>query len=164
MLNDLSRTASRMSSGDRGSSYVQDEIFDTSTGFLPKQEKDPNKLKDFYREFGDAINANKVKKSQAGHQDVNLHDILRDLHFIGKNTFKNLQIQQDQGTEFTAISSDVVQQQSFKFRIQINTEIHYYNEQSKEDSLKNLFKLLCGIMNLGLKQRGKNPMNDEFLK
>jgi hypothetical protein len=33
-----------------------------------------------------------------------------------------------------------------------------------DDAVKNLFKILCGVMNMRLKQRGFNQMDDKILK
>ena len=32
-----------------------------------------------------------------------------------------------------------------------------------DDTVKNLFKVLCGVMNMPLKQRGANPIDDKVL-
>jgi hypothetical protein len=34
----------------------------------------------------------------------------------------------------------------------------------KDEVTKNLFKVLCGILNLRLMQRGLNPLDDKLLK
>lgn len=39
---------------------------------------------------------------------------------------------------------------------------HYSGE--KDEITKNLFKILCGILNLRLMQRGLNPLDDKILK
>jgi|TARA_B110000305_G_C19329028_1_gene582976 hypothetical protein len=33
-----------------------------------------------------------------------------------------------------------------------------------DDAVKNLFKVLCGVMNMRLKQRGFNPMDEKILR
>lgn len=35
--------------------------------------------------------------------------------------------------------------------------------ENTDDVVKNLFKILCGIMNMPLKQRGLNPLEDQVL-
>ena len=35
--------------------------------------------------------------------------------------------------------------------------------QISEEFTKNLFKILCGIMNMRLKQRNNNPLNNKIL-
>jgi hypothetical protein len=37
------------------------------------------------------------------------------------------------------------------------------SRQVGDDSIKNLFKVLCGVMNMPLKQRGVNPIDDKVL-
>jgi hypothetical protein len=39
---------------------------------------------------------------------------------------------------------------------------HYSGE--KDEITKNFFKILCGILNLRLMQRGLNPLDDKILK
>lgn len=61
-----------------------------------------------------------------------------------------------EGTESTALSTQGVRVQKNKFVLTLRSEIQHFDEHTKEDVLKNLFKILCGIMNMGLKQRGIN--------
>jgi len=42
--------------------------------------------------------------------------------------------------------------------------VQLFDEHTKEDVLKNLFKILCGITNMGLKQRGINMVDTIILK
>lgn len=87
-----------------------------------------------------------------------------DLHLIGPNTEENLERQALEGTESTAISTENVKLQRQKFVLPLRNEIQHFDEHTKEDVLKNLFKILCGIMNMSLKQRGINIIDTQILK
>lgn len=121
------------------------------------------KLKDLYKEFCDSINNNKQKNYR--HQnDICLHDVISDMHLIGPDTDDNLQRQVTEGTENTAISTENVKVQKQKFLLPLRNEAQHFDEHAKEDVLKNLFKILCGIMNMGLKQRGINMIDTQILR
>lgn len=64
----------------------------------------------------------------------------------------------------TAISTDTVRAQKAKFAIPLRSDVQQFDEHTKEDVLKNLFKILCGIMNMGLRQRGINLIDNKILK
>lgn len=74
-----------------------------------------------------------------------------DLHLIGPDTETNLERQATEGTEVTAISTDNVRVQRAKFALPLRSNAEQFDEYTKEDVLKNLFKILCGIMNMPLK-------------
>ena len=57
------------------------------------------KLRDMYREFGDAINTNKQRNYQNGQSEVCLHDVLMALHLISPDTEDNLTRQALEGTD-----------------------------------------------------------------
>ena len=143
---------SRMSSGARDE-FPDNNFLGTTPNNVMKGNNGKNsmRLRDLYKEFCDAINSNRQRNSQTYQYEVNLHDVLMDLHLIGPDTEVNLERQATEGTEVTAISTESVRMQRAKFTIQLRSESQYFDEHTKEDVLKNLFKILCGIMNMGLK-------------
>lgn len=104
---------SRMSSGGR------DEL--PENNFMNPATKGTGKnamrLRDMYKEFCDTINLNRQRNTQTQQYEVNLHDVLTDLHLIGPDTDLNLERQALEGTEVTAISTDNVRVQRAKFTI-----------------------------------------------
>lgn len=121
------------------------------------------KLRDLYREFCDAVNTNKQRNYRHQHE-ICLHDVLMDMFLIGPDTDDNLMRQATEGTENTALSTENVRVQKQKFSLPLRTEVQHFDEHAKEDVLKNLFKILCGVMNMGLKQRGINMIDTPILK
>ena len=45
----------------------------------------------------------------------------------------------------------------------VKNDVQYLSGQATDDVVKNLFKILCGIMNMPLKQRGQNQLDDVTL-
>ena len=45
----------------------------------------------------------------------------------------------------------------------IKNDCKYLSGEATDDVVKNLFKILCGIMNMPLKQRGLNQLDDQVL-
>lgn len=72
--------------------------------------------------------------------------------------------QATEGSENTAISTENVRVQKQKFLLPLRNESQHFDEHAKEDVLKNLFKILCGVMNMGLKQRMINMIDTQILK
>ena len=50
-----------------------------------------------------------------------------------------------------------------KLFVQVKVDGNNYSGE-KDEVTKNLFKVLCGILNLRLMQRGLNPLDDKLLK
>lgn len=57
----------------------------------------------------------------------------------------------------------MIQSQKGKYTIPVKNEIRYYTGEPSEDVVKNLFKILCGVMNMRLSQRGINPLDEKIL-
>jgi len=57
----------------------------------------------------------------------------------------------------------VVELQKSKFMIPIKREIKLYTGEPTEDIVRNLFKVLCGVQNMRLSQRGQNPLEERLL-
>ena len=70
---------------------------------------------------------------------MNLLDLMGDLRLIGN----------DNGRRQKAVATSMIKQQRYKFYLPVSTE---YN--ASDDVVKNLFKILCGVMNFRLQQRG----------
>jgi hypothetical protein len=87
-----------------------------------------------------------------------------DLQLVGPDTDDQLERQATEGTEYTALSTENVRVQKQKFVLPLRSEVQMFDEHTKEDVLKNLFKILCGITNMGLKQRGINMVDTIILK
>lgn len=156
---------SRMSSGGRDDFAPPDNMFmnnntNINNNLAKNTGKSAMRLRDMYKEYCDAINMNKQRNSQTFQLEVNLHDVLMDLHLIGPDTDMNLQRQATEGTDVTALSTDNVRVQRGKFGIPLRSNVEHFDDNTKEDVLKNLFKILCGIMNMGLKQRGINIIDN----
>ena len=128
MLNEMSdyeRSASRgrfsrMSSGGRDE--FPENNFNSNMPTAAKGGKSSMKLRDMYKEFCDAINDNRQRNSQTYQYEVNLHDVLMDLHLIGPDTDHNLERQALDGTEYTAISTDNVRVQRGKFTLPLRSD------------------------------------------
>ena len=45
----------------------------------------------------------------------------------------------------------------------VKNDVKYIKGENTDDVVKNLFKILCGIMNMPLKQRNQNPLDDVTL-
>lgn len=78
---------------------------------------------------------------------------------MGNDTKENLMSQAQYGPKFSAVSTGAVYIQKSKFVLPLRTNSDRFEDQNKEDVLKNLFKIFCGIMKMGLKQRGINVMD-----
>lgn len=145
------------------SNGMNNDFPDNNFGGQNFKGNNAGKLKDLYKEFCDSINANKQKNYRHQHE-ICLHDVLMDMLLIGPDTEDNLMRQATDGTENTAISTETVKVQKQKFLLPLRNEAQYFDEHAKEDVLKNLFKILCGVMNMGLKQRGINMLDGQILR
>lgn len=66
---------------------------------------------------------------------------------------------------FHSLLTDIIASQSYKFTIQINKDRSPVRFASAgDDVVKNLFKVCCGIMNMSLRQRGINLLDDVVLE
>jgi predicted PolB exonuclease-like 3'-5' exonuclease len=92
----------------------------------------------FYKEFSKVVKRN----LREGHQ-VYLIDILVDMHFLDSRAINDPNHQLAQ----------LIQQWGQNFMV-FSKSGEYTGES--EDIIKNLFKVLCGIMNFKLQQRGHN--------
>ena len=122
---------------------LEDSNIDQSK--MPEERYNNKTLREFYKEYCGAI------KSQESKDHINIHDVLMSLSFIGP----------DNGEEYKtdgAVSSEVVRAQHHKFTVE------FAGRYEKDDFVKNLFKMLCGVMDMNLKQRGTNPMPEIFLR
>lgn len=104
MLNELSDYDERERQESMGRNDFPEDPYLTN----PKSGKNASKLRDMYREFGDAINTNKTRNYQNGQSEVCLHDVLMALRLIGPDTEENLERQVLEGTETTALSTQGV--------------------------------------------------------
>ena len=50
-----------------------------------------------------------------------------------------------------------------KFSLPIKNDLKFAQGKPVDDIVKNIFKVFCEIMNMPLKNRGLNPINDESL-
>lgn len=64
----------------------------------------------------------------------------------------------DDGRRQKAVATSMIKQQRYKFYLPVSNDYH-----ASDDVVKNLFKILCGVMNFRLQQRGQNPMDDKVL-
>ena len=93
--------------------------------------RDDKKLRAFYNEYCEAVRQSK----EAG--SLNVLDILVTMNFLTRN-----------GRNRYAVATSKVANQNHKFSIDLRSQME------TEDFVKNLFKLLCGVLNMTLKQRG----------
>lgn len=95
MLNELSdydRSASRgrlsrMSSGGRDE-YPENNFMGNNEPKL--MGKNSGKLREFYKEYCDAINQNRQRNNKSYQQEVCLHNAMMHLYLIGPDTEMNL--------------------------------------------------------------------------
>lgn len=62
-----------------------------------------------------------------------------------------------------ALSSEKIRTLKDKFSMPVKNDVKYLKGEATDDVVKNLFKVLCGILNLSLKQRGQNQLDDKIL-
>lgn len=74
-----------------------------------------------------------------------MHDILVAMNFLALSGYSGNSVRH-------AVSTPNIVAQSQNFTIDLRSQME------TEDFVKNLFKLLCGIMSMTLKQRGHNQM------
>jgi len=122
----------------------------TNYSTIMNQEQDPDKLRHFYKQFCNAVKHNKVTNSQRV-DEINLLDLLMDMRFIGA-----------EGKNQRAQATAMIKTQRHKFYVPIKGDFGRI-EASNDDVIKNLFKILCGVNNMRLQQRGMNPIDDKIL-
>jgi hypothetical protein len=135
------------------------------------QERDPTKLRSFFKEFSEAIRNNK-RRDASGLQNINIHDILQELGMLTSQPAPVRNRLDQYGDTPKGIigahSTDMIRAQKDKFNINSISDLTEDEEiigkkAVGDDTVKNLFKVLCGIMNMPLKQRGANQMDDRVL-
>lgn len=133
------------------------------------QERDPIKLRTFFKEFSEAIRNNK-RRDASGLQNINIHDVLQELGLITLDPapIRNRLDQFDSRGIVGAHSTEMIRAQKDKFNINSMSDLTDEEEiigkrVAGDDTVKNLFKVLCGVMNMPLKQRGTNPIDDKVL-
>lgn len=107
----------------------------TNYSTIIQQEQNPEKLREFYKQYSIAIRNNKKKRDTNDYDEVNLLDLMSDLRLIGS----------DNGRRQKAVATSMIKQQRYKFYLPVSTD---YN--ASDDVVKNLFKILCGVMNFRL--------------
>lgn len=105
----------------------------------PTNTRDAERLRSFYTEYCEAVKQSK----ESG--ELNVHDILVAMNFLALSGYSSNSVKH-------AVSTANIVAQSQNFTIDLRSQME------TEDFVKNLFKLLCGIMNMTLKQRGHNQM------
>jgi hypothetical protein len=85
---------------------------------IEAQERDPKKLRDFYRAFCQAVSENrKPLKGTHRVEEVDLHGVLVSLGLIA--------LEQDSYQSYRAVSSEVIWQQKHKFNMQVRVPHSY---------------------------------------
>lgn len=107
---------------------------------------------------------NKVELTGGPLSEINVLDVLADMHFVDEGSSPGDPKRTLGGGH--AIASEVVNQQRRKFTVQVSSETDRAGARGEDadDFVKNLFKMLCGIEDMRLKQRGHNAMPDGFLR
>lgn len=131
--------------------------------------EDPRKtIRDFYQEFCDALK-NNLRATHNG-EEVYLHDVLMDLNLLGhegqwKHTRFSRRDKDDvlrdrDGIPKFAITSQKLRVLKNKYCIVVRNDEKRIEGVNVEDTTKNLFKLLCAMSNITIRQRGRNPLKD----
>ena len=112
------------------------------------QEKrnETTQIKLFYKEYCAVVKRNVTMDNQ-----VYLVDVLDQLHFIPNVCLD------DPHSNLTQILD------KHREKLIVYSKSGEYSGES-EDIIKNFFKICCGILNLKLKQRGHNELEDTLLK
>ena len=159
MLND---SGDYSTGGDRGPESEGLDV--TDLALVMDQERDPKRLRDFYRDFCAAVKAS--KQDTGGGEEINIHDVLVDLLLLGRAPpGRNREPSPDRdgrGVPVQAYSTEMIRGQRGKFQLRIESYARGGPGDS-DDVVKNLFKILCGVMNMRLKQRAVNPLDDQTL-
>lgn len=162
-------------SGSRGRTNPRDLSINTiqmieetsaASGHRYQEQKPENakRLRDFYREYCDAVRNNKVELTGGPLSEINVLDVLADMRFVDRGPSAEDPKRPLGGGH--AVASEVVNQQRHKFVVQVSTDADRSIKRGEDadDFVKNLFKMLCGIEDMRLKQRGHNAMPDGFLR
>ena len=68
-----------------------------------------------------------------------------------------------QGVPKFALSSQKLRVLKEKYSMVVRNDIRRLEGENVDDATKNLFKILCGINNITIRQRGRNPLKDQVL-
>lgn len=109
-------------------------------------ENETSRVKNFYKEY-----TRVVKSCLRPTHQVCLITILEEMHFIDER------ITSDPGFKLYHLVD------RFREEFLVYSRSGEYTGEA-EDIIKNLFKVLCGIMNLKLHQRGHNQLSEELLR
>ena len=121
-------------------------------------------MRDFYREYCDSVRKNKVELTGGPLSEINVLDVLIDMHFVESGEAVRDEAKRQLGGGH-AVASEVVHQQRRKFDVQIQSDADLSGgKRDADDFVKNFFKMLCGVEGMKLKQRGHNAMPDGFLR
>ena len=85
----------------------------TNYSTILNQEQDPEKLRQFYKQFCMGIKNNKRKTQQGNFDEVNLLDLLQDLRLIGA---------EGSSPPHRAVASPMINQQRYKFYVGVQPE------------------------------------------
>lgn len=124
-------------------------------------------MKRFYTEFVEIVNKN-LRPTHKG-EEIFIHDILFDMNFLGQEENqgdgKKRSIKRDRdGVPLNAHSSDKVRNLKEKFSLAVKNDLKLAKGKPIDDIVKNLFKVLCEIMKMPLKTRGRNQLPDDLLQ
>ena len=73
---------------DRSNEDFKLDLESSKAEYLSQQENDPKKLRDFYIEFCNAVQACKRMDKDETREEINLHDLLVHMGFISVDTAK----------------------------------------------------------------------------
>lgn len=124
------------------SPVVKEKIYDP----LAEKKIDPQVIRKLHQEYQDVLFTG---KNHAG--EIFLADVLKEFHFLFEDRRKTLINKElftflDQQKQNLLISSDL---ETFK--------------SEQDDVSRNLFKIICAIMNQNINQRGHNFLDDKIL-
>lgn len=71
---------------DRSNEDFKLDLESSKVEYLSQQENDPKKLRDFYIEFCNAVQACKRMDKDEAREEINLHDLLVHMGFISVDT------------------------------------------------------------------------------
>ena len=138
---------------ESGMSGERDALNHSQMSAVMNQEQDSKKIRQMYQEFCEVVR--RIKQGD----EVNLHDLLFEMRFLGYDEGER-HVTPD-GVPTYAYTSEMLQNFKSKFEVTVRKK---NSSQSPDDVIKNLFKICCGIMNMRIKQRGINQMDDRILK
>ena len=154
-------------------SNYEEKMFKDVTGESLEYEDPRRYIRDFYKEYCEVIK-NNMRTTHNG-EEVYLHDILMDMNLLGHEGSCNVgkvncghkkegDVWRDnQGIPRFALSSEKLRVLKEKFSMVVKNDLKYLAGEAADDTTKNFFKIMCGIVNIPLKQRGRNPLKDQVL-